>query len=389
MDGFTVVAIGGLALLELAPNALTDGGLLAALFLAAGFALPMWLHKLGDLGQFSDRILVIFLTLHTMVESAALATADAHSVEALGLAIVAHQLPVGLAAYSLAPRSRAGWLSVLVIGLGMVVGFFAGEAAAMAMSVQQSAWLQAMAAGSLLHVLSGHEEPRESSTHEAMHHGHGHSHAHRHSHAHGHSPPSPVPGPAYAHGHAHGSPGPDGEYERAPSSEGPSRVPSSSTVATLLRSLSSSPRRARAGFVGGIFGLLLVVATFVGEHGPEHHEGEFFGAVVDLALESAPALLLGYLCAALVVWALSARRVSALSSPNPLTQAARGVAYGLPLPICSCSSFARSRRVPICRVARSKKAPVLRLIMRPIPISASKMSAATCIARPEAWNACW
>lgn len=414
MDGFTVVAIGGLALLELAPNALTGGGLLAALFLVAGFALPMWLHRIGDLGQFSDRILVIFLTLHTMVESAALATADAHSVEALGLAIVAHQLPVGLAAFSLASHPRAGWISVLVIGLGMIVGFFGGEAAATAMTVEQNAWLQAMAAGSLLHVLSGHEEPRETSAHEAVNHGHGHSHGHSHApppasgnhahahasegattQAHGHAHASevrPSHGHAPAHGHAHGRleaeeslalaslslahrVGPDhhghGHAHSPPESEADHGHAASdqsaeptlvalgprATSSTLVRSLLTSTSRARAGFVGGTFGLLLVVATFLGEHGPEHHEGEFFGAVIDLALDSAPALLFGYLCAAFVVWALAARRVQALSSPRRLSQALGGVAYGLPLPICSCSilsvytSLVRSGVSPAASVA--------------------------------------
>lgn len=99
--------------------------------------------------------------------------------------------------------------------------------------------------------------------------------------------------------------------------------------------LASSPWT-RASFFGGLLGTALVIATFLSGHGPEHHEGAFFDAVIDLALESAPAVLLGYLSAGLVVYLVTERHARALASRGLVMQAFGGVAYGIPLPICSC-----------------------------------------------------
>jgi uncharacterized membrane protein YraQ (UPF0718 family) len=55
-----------------------------------------------------------------------------------------------------------------------------------------------------------------------------------------------------------------------------------------------------------------------------------------LALESAPALLLGYALAGVLPFVLTAKRTSSLASGGRLTQSLRGVAFGLPLPLCSC-----------------------------------------------------
>ena len=55
-----------------------------------------------------------------------------------------------------------------------------------------------------------------------------------------------------------------------------------------------------------------------------------------LLVESAPALLLGYALAGVVPFILTASRTAALGRGSRLMQSLRGVAFGLPLPVCSC-----------------------------------------------------
>jgi hypothetical protein len=55
-----------------------------------------------------------------------------------------------------------------------------------------------------------------------------------------------------------------------------------------------------------------------------------------LARESAPALLLAYVAAGLVYGLLPAASVAWMSRGGNLSQAFRGIAFGLPIPVCSC-----------------------------------------------------
>lgn len=89
-------------------------------------------------------------------------------------------------------------------------------------------------------------------------------------------------------------------------------------------------RSAALGTIVGI-GLLWSMSH---EHAPAIARGaEAFYA---LALESAPALLLAYVGAGLV-WSLMPRgTVAWMRRGSPVSQAMRGMAFGLPLPICSC-----------------------------------------------------
>ncbi len=90
--------------------------------------------------------------------------------------------------------------------------------------------------------------------------------------------------------------------------------------------------------IGALLGLLLV---FVVEGTAHEHEaagagGDVAHAFLMLALESAPALLLAYLMAGLVHVYLPKAGLAWLSRGGALQQAGRGVAFGLPLPLCSC-----------------------------------------------------
>lgn len=99
-------------------------------------------------------------------------------------------------------------------------------------------------------------------------------------------------------------------------------------------SVPASTRRWQSG-LGAVVGLLLLAATTTGRDlGATVNEGAQVFYV--LARESAPALLLAYVAAGLVYGLLPRGTVQWMSRGTSLSQALRGMAFGLPLPICSC-----------------------------------------------------
>jgi len=82
---------------------------------------------------------------------------------------------------------------------------------------------------------------------------------------------------------------------------------------------------------GALLGGGLVWATFGGHlHVPDAER------LLALLLETAPALVLGFTLAGLIVAFLPKLPSRWLNASTPLGQAGRGVVFGLPLPICSC-----------------------------------------------------
>lgn len=98
--------------------------------------------------------------------------------------------------------------------------------------------------------------------------------------------------------------------------------------------VSASTRRWQSG-AGAIAGLLLLWATMAGHDlGPAFDDG--IDVFYSLARESAPALLLAYVAAGLIYGLLPRGTIQWMGRGSRMSQAARGVGFGLPLPICSC-----------------------------------------------------
>ena len=109
--------------------------------------------------------------------------------------------------------------------------------------------------------------------------------------------------------------------------------------------------RRREGW-GAILALALLLGVFVtgtdaGPHGP----GSFLSRLYVLAAESAPALLLAYLCAGLLSAFLPQRSIRWMERGGGLSQAGRGMLIGLPFPVCSCGV------VPLYRSLIQRGAP--------------------------------
>jgi len=336
LDGFILVAVVGMALIHLLPEALAHGGIIAAALAVVGLVLPWLIHHVIGAHRSETTILVAGLAVHAAVETAVLgASPDDHAL-ALGAAIVFHRLPVGMVVFAAAEArhsARRAWLSIAVLAGATVLGYVGGDGLAGSFSAEHYAWLQALVAGSLLHVAFGHEDHHEHHDHAHEHcdhdhghghhddhelghhhdhghgrhhdHGHGHHHDHHHDHGHGHH------GHNHDHGHSHD------EYGHHHSH--------SATMETIT------------GSIGGLLGLGTV--AFALSHGHDHSSGGgtvFLETALALALESAPALLLAYLLAGVIGVAITPARARWLDGGSSASQSLRGVVFGLPLPICSC-----------------------------------------------------
>ncbi|GAB1344197.1 permease [Gemmatimonas sp.] len=310
IDGFVLVSIGGLVLLDVVPHALVESDALALLVMAAGFALPSMAERLLSFGVRQTHFVVMVLAMlgvamHSVLDGSALAQSASGDGGLLGFGVVLHQLPVSLMVWwVLSDRARAVPFMVLALMAGMtLVGYFAEPAMFALLPERASMLFEALVGGSLLHVVvhpaHDHDPAHEHEpghphvqTHVHAHdHHHDHEHSHAHDHAHTHAPTSSIPLPA-------------------PWVNGLGAV-----VGALLLAILHASR-------AGTDAMVAVETTW-----------RTFWA---LCLDSAPAVLLAYITAGVVYAWLPAGSMAWLSRGSRLRQGFAGMAVGLPLPICSC-----------------------------------------------------
>ncbi|MDP9139453.1 MAG: permease [Pseudomonadota bacterium] len=309
LDGFVLVSIAGLVLLEVVPDAFTAGGWLAMLFLLLGLLGPTALehglsHARREAHLLALGLAILGLILHSVGDGAALSGAggDRHEA-ALGLAIAIHSIPVGLMVW---------WLLFPVFGIAVpalaliamcaatVVGYYNGLSFSIVLGAQAWAWFQALIAGSILHVIFGRPHLDEGSEH----------------------------------------------HQSTPPFEGLGNLAAIGALAWLALSQTHTH--------GADLAALAEPALL----------SPFFERLLQLGLETAPALLLAYVIGGFISGELPEAWLRWLARGNAASQALRGMAIGLPLPICSCGVL------PLYRS----------LIQRGVPVAAAM---AFLIATPE------
>lgn len=390
LDGVVTVGVGGLVLLHVLPPAFSAGGFPTVVFLIFGLVLPTMMERLQH-GNFdkAHRAATFFaslaLIIHSITDGLALSQADHSETFAIALAVVLHRLPVGLAIWMVFRPSqgvKVAWAIFAMILVGTLVGFVAGPPVLTALEGEAFAWAQAFVAGSLLHVIFHAHE-----------HDHDHAHGHAHGHGHTHSPsksaalaPRPV---ALAPPAALVASFKVGESPLKLSAAAPAPCAHCGTPddwdAPGLRGWQrarrflgvESIRSHVPELLGAAIGAAIVwVVAWVERGGHEHHgddelhgsalaevdvhaighvhhevhgevlaghvhisviDAEGWERILELALGSAPYLLIGYVLAGLigVVWRPAS--VAWLSSGPPWAQALRGVFYGAPLPVRACT----------------------------------------------------
>lgn len=281
MDGLIVVVITGIVILEVAPELMAHIPIAGTLLVMAGFAGPTILEKLfhkaaSQVHRTALLVGVAGIVIHTIVDGVALGQLGEHGGELLGWGVVLHRLPVGITIWWLIEPRYGKWTAFAVLGvmsIGTVGGYTMAFDIAPFASGEGMLLLKALVAGAILHVV-----------------------IHR---------PRSVKGPQ-----------PEG----------------------------------KAGFlfkwaegIGNLAGLAILSAIlFFHTETPGSHN---HGAVMDaemlsifwgMALESAPALLLAYICGGLMSEFLPATSIRWMKRGKGLSRSAKGMAVGLPLPVCTC-----------------------------------------------------
>lgn len=179
LDGFVLVSIAGLVLLEVVPGAYGEGGLWSLAFLALGAVGPTLvehtLHRARREAHLATLALAVFgLLLHSLGDGVALSPGHhvhddhVHAPDALALAVVVHSVPVGLVVWwVMAPVFGARWpaATLALMCLGTVLGYHYGLHLSDLLGARAFAWFQALVAGSILHVVFGRPHLEEDSQH--------------------------------------------------------------------------------------------------------------------------------------------------------------------------------------------------------------------------------
>jgi hypothetical protein len=179
LDGFVLVSIAGLVLLEVVPGAYGEGGAWSLAFLALGAIGPTLVEQGLERARREAHLAtlalaVVGLVLHSLGDGAALAPVHVgeghagHAHEALGIAIVVHSVPVGLVVWwIMAPVFGRGLpaATLALMGAGTLAGYWFGLELNAVLGARAFAWFQALVAGSILHVVFGRPHLEEDSDH--------------------------------------------------------------------------------------------------------------------------------------------------------------------------------------------------------------------------------
>jgi uncharacterized protein len=161
VDGFVYFAVPTLVALQVVPSAWQHRSVAVLLALAAGIAIPTAVERASHaLHRHTDSVALVVgvsgLLLHTLLEGAALVPGDAGVPVAFTLAVVLHQVPVGLVIWWLIrPRygavlAAAGVASIVV---GTLMGYLLGAEVLASVHGEGAEVFQALVSGTLVHVV--------------------------------------------------------------------------------------------------------------------------------------------------------------------------------------------------------------------------------------------
>ncbi len=282
LDSFVLVAVIGLAVIEIIPGSIALAGWPALIAAVAGLLGPALAEGPLRLASRATHRAVMLLAIvgmigHAFTDGIALAGAhvggQGHGIE---IAIIAHQLPVAMAVWWLMRPSGAlrATLALAAIAVATLAGFGLTSPSMHVLSDSWKGLFQGLVGGLVLHVVSHH----------------------------------------------------------APAS-----------ARTTARSPRESRRERFASRLGSLAGLGLLSMLLTDAVTHTHHPGAsespsavMLESLIELTRESAPALLVAFALAGIVGAFLPAASVRWMSRGGAGQRALRGMAFGLPLPLCSC-----------------------------------------------------
>ena len=161
VDAFVYIAVPFLVALQVLPSAWEHRSVLVLVALAVGVLVPTLVERASHvLHRHTDSVaLVVGLSgflLHTLLEGAALAPGEAGVPLPFALAVILHQIPVGLVVWWLL-RPRYGTLAasagVASIVLGTLAGYLLGAEVLGGLHGERAEVFQALVSGTLVHVV--------------------------------------------------------------------------------------------------------------------------------------------------------------------------------------------------------------------------------------------
>lgn len=184
VTGIVLIVVAGTIIFEVLPTSYQYIGLAAVFLCLIGFAGPTLIErtfrKAADTTHKLTILLGVFgLLLHAFIDGMAIQPADGPDSNGMALAIILHRLPIGLTIWWLLKPllgERYALGTLLLMGLSTVVGYFSSQAFALINNSDMFAALQALVAGSLLHVVI--HKPHSDG---CMHTSHDHEHHHNNS----------------------------------------------------------------------------------------------------------------------------------------------------------------------------------------------------------------
>jgi len=172
VDGSVYVAVPALLAWQVGHLAIEQSTLLVLAAAVAGLAIPSIAERISHaLHRHTDELALIMgvsgLSLHALLEGAALAPGESGIAFAFGLAIVLHRIPVGLVIWWLVrPRYgvAAGLMGVGAIVVVTLAGYALGSEMLSGVHGSGAGLYQAFVSGSLVHVVF--HQGRHDHTHD-------------------------------------------------------------------------------------------------------------------------------------------------------------------------------------------------------------------------------
>ena len=178
VDGFVYLAVPALVAWQVLPHAWEQRSLVALVAVAAGLFLPQAVERLSHaLERHTDNVALVVglsgLTVHALLEGAALVPGETSVSLPLGLAVVLHRIPVGLVIWWLV-RPRYGVVAassgIALLVSATLMGYGVGAEVLGEVHGSGVELYQAFVSGSLIHVVF--HQGRHDHTHDHPAHGH-------------------------------------------------------------------------------------------------------------------------------------------------------------------------------------------------------------------------
>lgn len=159
LDGFIFITIAGIICVNIIPEALAVGGMLAVVFLVLGIAFPVVVEHGFRSALHEAHVVVLILAalglvIHATIDGIALLPTQGSD---LAHAVILHRLPVGMAIWwSLRPSlgTPVAVVAIVTVSIATALSYLLGAPVVELAEAKSLALVQAFVSGSLIHIVA-------------------------------------------------------------------------------------------------------------------------------------------------------------------------------------------------------------------------------------------